>query len=72
MPRFQIRRQRLHVNLVNGNRLIGFLNQADDDEDEDLFHEAEDRAPPTESIGLAIYDKSTVSLTPLNPMINLF
>jgi hypothetical protein len=59
--RFQIRRQRLHVNLVNGNRLIGFLNQADDEEDEDLFHEAEERAPPTEAIGLASFDRSSVT-----------
>ncbi|KAI6183509.1 Protein-L-isoaspartate O-methyltransferase domain-containing protein 1 isoform X2 [Aphelenchoides bicaudatus] len=57
-PRFQIRRQRLHVNLVNGNRLVGFLNQGDD-EDEDLFREADERNAPTEPVGLAVYDKST-------------
>lgn len=66
MHRFQIRRQRLHVNLVNGNRLIGFLNQADDEEEEDdLFNLAEDRVAPKEPIGLAFYDKSAVSFHPL-------
>lgn len=57
------RRQRLHVNLVNGNRLIGFLNADSDDEDEDqedLFREANNQPDVNEPVGLAEYDKNTV------------
>lgn len=56
------RRQRLHVNLINGNRLVGFLNHEDDEEEEeDLFREADNRREPTEPLGLAANDRTTVS-----------
>jgi hypothetical protein len=65
IQRLQNRRHRLHVNLVNGNRLIGFLNTDDDDENEEEIGEelAEDgiRVRPTASMGCASYDTQTVS-----------
>jgi hypothetical protein len=61
----QLQQRRLHVNLINGNRLVGFLNQDGDDEnesdEEDLFREANNRRDPAEPIGLAVSDKVTVS-----------
>lgn len=59
--RLQVRRQRLHVNLVNGNRLVGFLNNGDDEEEEDPFNGAGNHQRQDESIGLAFYDRNTVS-----------